>query len=310
MMKPRVTPAERRAADLQNRDRAALERIGIAAAQQIGFRAQQAALREFRRGNDPVPAIRSQIATAVPLLAQGMLAGHLTGRKRAVLLFQQAPQPVAMSRTAYSGAVKTLQKRLNLAPDELTALEAKYEAQALRVLKSASEAVEQKLQEAALEMTEEGMHVREGVQRIAQAFDAAGLTPDNSFSLEAIFRTQTQLAYGAGRWNMDQDPAVQEILWGYKYVTVGDDRVRPEHVGLEGTQLPKDHPFWSMCWPPNGWCCRCSAISIFDERESIDPPPIVEVDGKDVIPGPDKGFGFNPGLVFSDHLPPSPALAV
>ena len=90
---------------------------------------------------------------------------------------------------------------------------------------------------------------------------------------------------------------IDEILWGYKYVTVGDDRVRDEHAALEGTTAPKDDPIWQTIWPPNGWACRCQTIMIFEERKTVRPEPVVDVEGRAVVPGPDKGFNFNPGTV-------------
>ncbi len=46
--------------------------------------------------------------------------------------------------------------------------------------------------------------------------------------------------------------------WEYK--TVGDDRVRPEHRGLEGIILPANDPLWKQIFPPNGWKCRCYVV--------------------------------------------------
>ncbi len=56
-----VSPAERRQARLQNRDKATVERIGVAEAQRVGFRVQAAALRAFRRGRDPVAAVDAEL---------------------------------------------------------------------------------------------------------------------------------------------------------------------------------------------------------------------------------------------------------
>lgn len=301
-MRPQVTEGDRRLARLADLDRARLERIGIAAATKIGFRAQQAALRAYRAGQHPGKAMRSELQAAAPLLVTGMAAGHLAGRRRTLLMAQETPKPVALSSKAYRDALKLLQKRLQLTPDQLKAIEAQYEAQALRVLATAEDAIEKKLQEAILEATASGFHKREGIKALQAAFDAAGLTPNNSFTLEAIFRTQTQVAYGAGRWSADQAPEIQEILWGYKYVTVGDDRVRSEHVGFEGVLLPKNDAFWSTHWPPNGWGCRCAVISIFEPSTAVYPPDKIEVDGRMVRPEVDQGFAYNPGLLFNDFL--------
>ena len=37
-----------------------------------------------------------------------------------------------------------------------------------------------------------------------------------------------------------------------------DARTRPEH----GVILPVDHPWWKRHYPPNGWKCRCKAMSV------------------------------------------------
>lgn len=46
--------------------------------------------------------------------------------------------------------------------------------------------------------------------------------------------------------------------WEYK--TAGDDRVRPEHVELDGLILPANDPRWDKIFPPNGWKCRCYVV--------------------------------------------------
>ena len=145
------------------------------------------------------------------------------------------------------------------------------------------------------------------MRRLRQAFKANGIVPDNSFELESVFRTQTNFAYNAGAWTAAQDPVINEILWGFKYVTVGDDRVRDEHFGLDGTTAPKDNSTWDSIWPPNGWSCRCQTLFIFDERKTQLPPQQIEVDGRIVDVGPDKGFGFNPGKVL-DKVGGSPRI--
>ncbi len=140
---------------------------------------------------------------------------------------------------------------------------------------------------------EEGEHVAEGVKRLSKAFNKAGVAPKSLHQLEAIFRTRTQVAYNAGKWTADQDPAIQEILWGYEYVTVGDDRVRDEHAALDGLKAVKNDPIWSVIFPPNGWNCRCQTISIFDEDNEKKPS------NETIEQGADEGFGFNPGQLLN-----------
>ena len=301
-----VTADDRRRALTMDRDRARIERLGIPQAGKVGFDAQRAVLVAVRRGASAIDVrgiLRSHILRLKPLILNGMLAAHLSGAQRTTATTKGEVSALRLARgEPHEEAIKALQKRLQLPVDTLDAIRARYEMKALRVLENASEAAELQIQEALLATTEAGEHVREGVKAVRSAFAEAGITPDNSFTLENLFRTQTQLAYGAGRWQAGQDEAVQEILWGYKYVTVGDDRVRPEHQGLDGTTAPKDDPVWRTIWPPNGFSCRCSTIEIFEKRKTVLPPDVVEVDGKDYEPGPDKGFAFNPGEWF-DALP-------
>lgn len=310
-----VTAAERRQAELQDLDRARLQRIGIAQARKIGDRAQRAVLRSAGNPDKAVQALRRELAAMGDVVRQGMLTAHLAGRRRAQLISPVKPSLTLYGqRGPYDKALRFLRERLAMTPMQLLKIEAQYDAAAVRVVKEASDAVEKRLQEAIYEATQKGMHVREGKAllgkaariphagkkaAIREAFAKSGLGPGNSFTLEAIFRTQTQLAYGGGQYQADQDPAIQEILWGYKYVTVGDDRVRGEHVGFDGVTLPKADLFWQTHWPPNGWACRCAVISIFEPREVVKVPAFVDVDGREVRPEVAKGFRFNPGEVFA-----------
>lgn len=48
----------------------------------------------------------------------------------------------------------------------------------------------------------------------------------------------------------------------WKYVTIGDDRVRPEHRKLHDLILPANDPRWKKLYPPNGWGCRCYIVPL------------------------------------------------
>jgi uncharacterized protein with gpF-like domain len=182
---------------------------------------------------------------------------------------------------AYDDAVRYMRKRLDLSPDDVAKLEKLYGDTAVKVTRGLGDALEAKAQEAAADIVKQGMHVQDAMQRMREAFDAAGATPQKPFLLETLVRTQIQTAYGAGRWNADQDPAVQE---------------------MEGTCLPKDDPFWQVNWPPNGFNCRCSTVEEFREEKIVQPPESVEVDGRIIKPGADEGWGYNPGMVYRDAL--------
>jgi SPP1 gp7 family putative phage head morphogenesis protein len=120
-----------------------------------------------------------------------------------------------------------------------------------------------------------GLPTRSAKLLLAEKMDNLGLSPRNSFSIENLVRTQTQITYNAAKFEEEQ--LVDEI-WGYKYVTVGDVRVRPEHAVFEGVTLPKDDPFWLKFYPPNGWSCRCQVIPIFGKQKIKKPKGDLEID--------------------------------
>lgn len=171
----------------------------------------------------------------------------------------------------------------------------KYHPPVFTILKNASQKTNDNLRQVINDLILQGVSIKEGSKVLTEAFAANGLSVKEPFRIETIFRTQSALAYSAGRWQSDRHPAIEEILWGYKYITVGDSRVRPQHRILHGVTLPKESEFWLYFWPPNGWNCRCSVISLFEPHKIVLPPEdwkgLAEID---------KDFVFNAGTVFID----------
>ncbi|REC47862.1 MULTISPECIES: minor capsid protein [Chryseobacterium] len=80
----------------------------------------------------------------------------------------------------------------------------------------------------------------------------------NENYLQAERQTAVKGAQVAEQWkgflkNADLFPNLQ-------YLTVGDDRVRPQHQALNGIVKPIKDSFWKTYYPPNGWRCRCYVI--------------------------------------------------
>ena len=105
--------------------------------------------------------------------------------------------------------------------------------------------------------------------------------------LETIYRTNTQSAYNAGRWesqlrNKDSRPFLQ-------YIAIDDGATRPNHRAQNGTVKSIDSSYWSTWYPPNGYNCRCRVRSLSKEQaEKIDT-------GAKSNKLPDLGFSGNPG---------------
>lgn len=264
--------AAQRLALLHDRDRRALELVGVRAAAKIGLIARQKAADALKAGNDPAKALRDVLLGRgtrepgiVPLVRDAMVAGHLKGRQRAAKTVAPAFRSrakIKLAGTAYDDAIDWLTKRLAADPADIAALAKMYEAPALQVARNFTDAVSQRIQSAILDTTREGGGVKDGIKALGQAFEDAGMAPAQDYALETLYRTQTQLAYGAGRWNSLQDEAVQDVLWGYEYVTVGDDRVRETHAAMEGTRAPKDDALWKRWWPPAGYNCFLAGTEV------------------------------------------------
>ncbi|MCH7400115.1 DUF935 family protein [Belliella sp. DSM 107340] len=62
-----------------------------------------------------------------------------------------------------------------------------------------------------------------------------------------------------------------EVFPYWRYVTIGDGAVRPEHAELDGLILPANDPLWQRIYPPNGWNCRCYVVAMTrDEIQGVD----------------------------------------
>ena len=115
----------------------------------------------------------------------------------------------------------------------------------------------------------------------------------NKARLDNIFRTNLQSAYARGRYeqqrrNMSARPYLM-------YDAINDSRVRHSHAAMDGVVLHQTDPWWNTHYPPNGYRCRCTVISL-SERQAVKrgiSPVAPEVD-------PDEGWGYNPGLDYED----------
>lgn len=85
--------------------------------------------------------------------------------------------------------------------------------------------------------------------------------------------------------------------YNLQYRTVGDDRVREEHAGLDGITLPIDDPFWHTYYPPNGWNCRCTVVQVLKDKYEVTPHAEAMAMGEAALQTDSKGiFRFNSGI--------------
>lgn len=160
--------------------------------------------------------------------------------------------------------------------------------------------IQDRINAALHEITPKQQTTAQATRDLRRRFDEMGLTPKNPALAETLVRTHAQTAFGIAQYQLDYDDP-DDVIWGYTYVTVGDNRVRDEHAALDGTTRPKDDPFWNSWWPPNGWNCRCQLIPL------VEPAPLSRIP-KGVKP--DDGFNFSPKTLLSGMPGPKSVAAV
>lgn len=276
---------------------------------------------------DAVSELESSIAQALLIgLAQAHAAGMGLGIAEALKARMRADK---RRRLAIPEAVQFLIDRAAL--DEGSAMQVmeQYGNNALNVTTAIGDDAEQAARAAVHSIVSQGLTGGDARRVMSQHLIAAGVLgpglPGQPFiagrHIETLVRTQTRMAHSAGGRMVDKSPEIADILWGYEYVTVGDDRVRAEHVAMDGMRQPVEWPGWATYTPPNGFNCRCRIVRIFADEIEEDIEAITEdadseaqaradvaqyKDGLRVPPGevggtvalPDEGFGFDPGSVF------------
>lgn len=264
-----------------SREQRELTSLGKLSIRAVLTRARSQLWNAAKQGRIDQAALDSITEILAKNIAKTNAVAHMKGMKRALLLARPALQLSTLDATRVA-----LERQLEVDPDNL---EAQYQSSAFRIARGATLQVETQLRQALNEQILEQRRPQEALDSLRKAFDSAGLFGVKDYQLEAIYATQASLAYNAGQWNVYQSEEMAEIVWGFKYVTVGDVEVRPEHVAMDKTVLPKDDPFWITNWPPNGWNCRCVVIPVMGERKIV-PPKEAAI--------PDPGFNFNAGQAY------------
>lgn len=106
---------------------------------------------------------------------------------------------------------------------------------------------------------------------------------------ELILNQNRRMAYAAGRWRADRDPAVEARFPSWKYHCGRNPR--PDHKALDGKVFLKSDPIWSKIFPPWEFNCNCwveNSAEIPSGAARIDPPE------------PESGFRFDPMELFDD----------
>lgn len=78
--------------------------------------------------------------------------------------------------------------------------------------------------------------------------------------IKTIFRCNMSSAYSVGRYKQQLEDA--DVAPYFQYCAVMDGRTRPAHQAMNGKVFRYDDPIWNTMYPPNGWNCRCTVVSL------------------------------------------------
>ena len=111
-----------------------------------------------------------------------------------------------------------------------------------------------------------------------------------------VYRTNVSTSYNAGRFAQAKDPDVREVIPAMRYVSLHDERTRPNHEAAHGLIASQDDSIWDTYHPPLGFQCRCGVS--FVSKYEAERRGLLKKDGtvERFIPpgfslaGPDDGF--------------------
>lgn len=288
-----MTPAERDAmAQDAERERLAKKAIDDFNRNLLTTRVQ--AVKVYKAGGEESAvsaAVRDSLRDLTVRIASMMTALHLRGALRKVITARRFMGKLRTTGYHPFDVASEIERRMGMSDAQVLGIRNAYRASVEPAARSFVAYAETALAGSVRTSIGLGEHVRAGTARMRETFSKIGLAPANPFAAEALFRTQSQIAYSAGRWKGNQDPALDEIIWGYEYVSVMDNRTTPFCEACDGIRQPKWSPFWQRYMPPNHWNCRASMVEIFFGDPDVQTSPIPE--GLEQLRGFDEAFAGN-----------------
>lgn len=202
----------------------------------------------------------------------------------------------------FESAVSFLKKKKALDPGQYKLLDDECRSKAFTVSGYTSLQVLQKFLDELTQAVEDGTTKKDFMESMNDFLVRNGFEGLNPFHADVIFRTNMQSAYNAGHYKSMTDETTMKLRPYWKYMTAGDGEVRETHAQMDGRIYAADDPIWDIWYPPNGYRCRCSVVSMTKkqvERSGIPvstkPPYDVDYDtGEILYRYPDKGFSNNP----------------
>jgi SPP1 gp7 family putative phage head morphogenesis protein len=287
---------------LVGRPRDALAR-GVDATEDLMRQALAGLAESLREGTEPTEAIAAwaealgesdRLATAA---YEANAIAHMAGRETALFELDEVAS-VAASRPRYlarerarlvrlsasderalaigfEAALEAFQSRRRLTEEELARMLGEERERGVTIARAVGEKAELTvLEELERALEIDGLTIEEFADRIEGLVDADDLPGGLRGYAENAYRTTIATSYEAGRQEEMFDPEVLDLLGGFEWAAVGDERTRPSHAALDGVQFRAEDAA-RVKIPPASWMCRCEILAIdaeeLDESRVADP---------------------------------------
>lgn len=194
----------------------------------------------------------------------------------------------------YEDILRYFGNKLDLSAQEYGRLADKYKTLAFTVSGYSDLQILRAFRAKLVEAIANGSTLRDFAAEMDELLEARGYDRQDPWAADNIFRTNLQTAYNAGAYQEMTAPAVLKARPYWMYDAVDDEATRESHRALSGKVWPADDPVWDHIYPPNGYRCRCSVVTL-SQRQLERMGLTVEERPLGIMP--DKGFDGNPGKV-------------
>ena len=202
----------------------------------------------------------------------------------------------------FKAAVEFLKQKKSVSKEEFLKMDEASRAKAFMVSGYTKAEVLDSFLQALTEAVELGSTKEEFQKKMNAFLEEKGYEGVNPFKADVIFRTNLQTAYNAGHYKSMTEDTVMKLRPFWQYRTAADGNVREEHAQMHGKVYRADDPIWDVWYPPNGFRCRCSVVSLSERQVkerglTVETKPPRKVDretGEILESRPDKGFAMNP----------------
>ncbi len=169
-----------------------------------------------------------------------------------------------------TGAVDSIRALTPVTKDTFDGLSAQYRKDAFTIAGASDLRLIEKVRNELAQVVRDGGTPKDFETAINKITSEAGVEKINAFTLDTAFQTAVQRAYSLGRYEQLTEPTTVAVLPYWQYITVGDDRVRPEHAVIDYFVARAEDPVWQKIYPPNGFNCRCIVVPLLPSQAPKD----------------------------------------